>query len=160
MVLIFAIVLIYMIMAAQFESLKHPLSIMFSLPFAISGAFIALFITRQTLNIASFIGIILLMGIVVTNAIVLVDFINQQRRAGMPIKEAIVSAGKIRLRPILMTAISTMIALLPAALGLYEGSEQMQGMSIAAIGGLFTSTILTLVIVSIMYIILEGKKAT
>ena len=160
LVLIFAIVLIYMIMAAQFESLKHPLSIMFSLPFAISGAFIALFITRQTLNIASFIGIILLMGIVVTNAIVLVDFINQQRRAGMPIKEAIVSAGKIRLRPILMTAISTMIALLPAALGLYEGSEQMQGMSIAAIGGLFTSTILTLVIVPIMYIILEGKKAT
>ena len=157
LVLIIAIFLIYMIMAAQFESLKHPLSIMFSLPFAISGAFIALFVTRQTLNITSFIGIILLMGIVVTNAIVLVDFINQQRRAGMPIKEAIISAGQIRLRPILMTAIATILAMVPGSLGLYEGSEEMQGMSIAVIGGLFTSTVLTLIIVPIMYLILEGS---
>ena len=160
LMLIFAIILVYMIMAAQFESLLHPLTIMTSLPFAAIGVFLALFITGQSLNISSFIGLIMLVGIVVTNAIVLVDFINQQKKKGFQIKEAVISAAKIRLRPILMTAICTFFALLPMALGLREGEEQMKGLAIGVMGGLTTSTILTLIIVPIVYIIFDnwGKR--
>jgi len=125
---------------------------MTSLPFAAVGVFLALFITGQSLNISSFIGIIMLVGIVVTNAIVLVDFINQQRKSGQQIKEAVVSAAKIRLRPILMTAICTLFALLPMALALRKGEESMQGLAIGVMGGLTTSTILTLIIVPIVYL--------
>ena len=158
--LIFAIILVYMIMAAQFESLIHPLTIMTSLPFAAIGVFLALFITGQSLNISSFIGLIMLVGIVVTNAIVLVDFINQQKKKGLETKEAVLSAAKIRLRPILMTAICTFFALLPMALGLREGEEQMKGLAIGVMGGLTTSTILTLIIVPIVYLIFDnwGKR--
>ena len=156
-VVIFAMLLIYMIMAAQFESLVHPLAIMFSIPFAFTGAFISLYITGMTLNIESFIGLIFLVGIVVTNAIVLVAFVNQLRREkGYKIDEALVEAGKVRLRPILMTALATIFAMIPMALALREGQEMEQGMAIAVIGGLFTSTVLTLIIVPIMYKILEG----
>ncbi|MEW6096302.1 MAG: efflux RND transporter permease subunit [bacterium] len=153
---IFAIILVYMIMSSQFESLIHPLTIMTCLPFAVSGVFLALFITGQSSNIASFIGIIMLVGIVVTNAIVLVDFINQQRKTGLEIKEAVIAAAKIRLRPILMTAICTIFALLPMALALREGEEEMQGLAIGVMGGLTTSTILTLIIVPIVYIIFDN----
>lgn len=152
---IFAIILVYMIMASQFESLIHPLTIMTCLPFATTGVFLALFITRQSLNIASFIGIIMLVGIVVTNAIVLIDFINHQRKSGLEIKEAVISAAKIRLRPILMTAICTFFALLPMALALREGEEEMQGLAIGVMGGLTTSTIFTLIIIPVVYIIFE-----
>ncbi|MEW6608238.1 MAG: efflux RND transporter permease subunit [bacterium] len=155
---IFAIILVYMIMASQFESLIHPLTIMTCLPFAVTGVFLALFITGQSLNIASFIGIIMLVGIVVTNAIVLVDFINQQRKTGLEIKEAVIAAAKIRLRPILMTAICTIFALLPMALALREGEEEMQGLAIGVMGGLTTSTILTLIIVPIVYIIFDNWR--
>lgn len=157
-VLLMSIILIYMIMAAQFESLLHPFTILFSLPFAVTGAFLALFITGSSFDVTSFIGVILLMGIVVTNAIILVDYINQQRSKGLEITEAIITAGKIRLRPILMTAFATIFAMLPAAIGTGEGSEQMKGMAIAVIGGLFTSTILTLLIVPIVYLILNNLK--
>lgn len=156
LMLIFAIILVYMIMASQFESLIHPLTIMTCLPFAVTGVFLALFITGQSLNISSFIGIIMLVGIVVTNAIILVDFINQQRKSGLEIKEAVVSAAKIRLRPILMTAICTLFALLPLAMALREGEEQMQGLAIGVMGGLTTSTILTLIIVPVVYIIFDN----
>ncbi|MBU1753718.1 efflux RND transporter permease subunit [bacterium] len=162
LMLIFAIVLVYMIMAAQFESLIHPLIIMTSLPFAATGVFLALLITGQSLNISSFIGMIMLVGIVVTNAIILVDFINQQKKSGLETKEAVVSAAKIRLRPILMTAICTFFALLPMALGLREGEEQMKGLAIGVMGGLTTSTRITLIIVPIVYIIFDdwgkGRK--
>lgn len=160
LMLIFAIILVYMIMAGQFESLIHPLTIMVSLPFAVSGVFLALFITGQSLNISSFIGIIMLVGIVVTNAIILVDFINYQRKSGLGLKEAVVCAAKIRMRPILMTAICTLFALLPMALALREGEEIMQGLAIAVMGGLTTSTLLTLIIVPIVYIIFDnlGRK--
>ncbi|MFH1562653.1 MAG: efflux RND transporter permease subunit [Nitrospirota bacterium] len=158
LMLIFAVVLVYMIMAAQFESLIHPLTIMTSLPFAAIGVFLALFITQQSLNISSFIGIIMLVGIVVTNAIILVDFINQQRKKGLEIKEAVISAARIRLRPILMTAICTFFALLPMALALREGEEEMQGLAIGVMGGLTSSTILTLIIVPIVYIVFDRKR--
>ncbi len=153
--LIFAILLVYMIMASQFESLIHPLTIMTCLPFAITGVLLALCITHQSLNISSFIGLIMLVGIVVTNAIVLVDFINQQKKKGLEVKEAVLSAAKIRLRPILMTAICTFFALMPMALGLREGEEEMQGLAIGVMGGLTTSTILTLIIVPIVYVIFD-----
>lgn len=156
LMLIFAIILVYMIMASQFESLIHPLTIMTCLPFAVAGVFLSLFITGQSLNISSFIGIIMLVGIVVTNAIILVDFINHQRKKGLEIKEAVISAAKIRLRPILMTAICTLFALLPMAMALREGEETMQGLAIGVMGGLTTSTILTLIIVPIVYIIFDN----
>jgi len=156
LMLVMAIILIYMIMAAQFESLLHPLSIMFSMPFAATGAFLALFITNQTLCITSFIGLILLMGIVVTNAVVLVDYVNQLRRKkGLGRMEALVEGGKVRLRPILMTALATIFAMIPGALALREGQDMEQGMGIVVIGGLITSTILTLVIVPIVYSLLD-----
>ncbi|RLC42475.1 MAG: hypothetical protein DRH51_00685 [Candidatus Coatesbacteria bacterium] len=156
-VLVVAMILVYMIMATQFESLTQPLSIMFSIPFAFTGSILFLFIFGQSLNITSFIGLIFLVGIVVTNAIVLVDFVNQLRRDKKhSIDDALVEAGKIRLRPILMTAFATIFAMIPMALALREGQEMEQGMAIAVIGGLFTSTILTLIIVPIAYKILEG----
>ncbi|MGQ9705979.1 MAG: efflux RND transporter permease subunit [bacterium] len=155
-VLLFSFLLVYMIMAASFESLVHPLAIMFSIPFAFTGAFVSLFIANKSLDIESFIGLIFLVGIVVTNAIVFIDFVNQLRRQkGYDIDDALVEAGKIRLRPILMTAFATIFAMVPLALALRAGEEMEQGMAIAVIGGLFTSTILTLIIVPIVYKILD-----
>ncbi|MFC1855546.1 efflux RND transporter permease subunit, partial [Thermodesulfobacteriota bacterium] len=158
--LILAIVIVYMIMAAEFESLLAPLVIMFTLPLAMTGAIGALYVTGHALSIVSYIGIIMLIGIVVNNAIVLVDYIYLLRRNGMEKNEAIKEAGITRLRPILITALTTMFGLLPIALGIGEGAETRAPMAIAVIGGLLTSTLLTLVVIPVTYSLFEtfGEK--
>lgn len=158
--LILAVILVYMIMASQFESLVYPFIIMFSVPFALTGAIGGLVITGRTLSVPAFIGIIMLSGIVVNNAIVLVDYINTLRSRGEERNTAILKAGPVRLRPILMTALTTMLGLLPMALGLGEGSESQAPLATAVIGGLGFSTILTLVVIPVMYTLIDdfGKK--
>jgi len=156
MALVLAILLVYMIMAAQYESLLYPFVIMFAMPPTIIGVILSLLITGRTLNVASLIGVIMLAGIVVNNAIVLVDYINiLRRRDGMGRKEAILKAGPTRLRPILMTTLTTILALVPLVLGLGEGAELSSPLATVVFGGLAFSTVITLVLVPCMYIILE-----
>lgn len=155
MALLLAILLVYMIMASQFESLLHPFIIMFTMPVTVIGVILALVITGQTFSVVTFIGIIMLAGIVVNNAIVLVDYINVLRRRGMAKEEAILLAGPTRLRPILMTALTTILAMIPLALGIGEGAEMQAPMAIAVIGGLTTSTFLTLLFIPVMYSLLD-----
>ncbi|MFA9423590.1 MAG: efflux RND transporter permease subunit [Sedimentibacter sp.] len=150
-----AVLLVYMIIAAQFESLIQPLSIMFSVPLALSGGFIALFVTGLHLNVVGLIGCIILVGIVVNNAIVLVDYINKRRIAGEERNVAILKAGPIRIRPILMTALTTILGLVPMSLGIGEGAELTQSMGVVVIGGLALSTLLTLVVIPVMYTIFD-----
>lgn len=149
--LILAVILVYMVMASQFESLLHPFTIMFSVPLALTGALFALFITGNPISLPAIIGMIMLVGIVVNNAIVLVDYVNQLRQKGFERTEAILEAGPTRLRPILMTAMTTILAMIPMALGLGEGTQMMAPMAIAVIGGLSASTVLTLVVVPLIY---------
>jgi len=149
-----AIVLIFMIMASQFQSLSYPLIIMFTIPLAFTGGFLALFVTGMTVSVVSMIGFIILVGVVVNNGIVLVDYTNQLREKGMEIKEALLEAGKTRLRPIVMTAITTILALSTMALAFGTGAEMMQPMAVTTIGGLLYATVLTLLVVPIMYYLL------
>ena len=155
--LLLAVFLVYLVMASQFESLIHPLVILFTIPLALVGAVLALFITGTTLNVVAFIGVIMLAGIVVNNAIVLVDLINQLRAKGMQKADAIVEAGKARLRPILMTTLTTALGLLPMAIGFGEGSEMRTPMAITVIGGLLVSTLLTLLVIPVVYSLLDRK---
>jgi len=156
--LLLAVFLVYLVMASQFESLIHPFVILFTIPLALVGAVLALFITGTTLNIVAFIGIIMLAGIVVNNAIVLVDLINQLRAQGFERHAAILEAGRARLRPILMTSLTTALGLLPMALGFGEGSEVRTPMAITVIGGLVVSTLLTLVVIPVVYSLLDRKR--
>ena len=153
--LILAVVLVYMILASQFESLLHPLSIMLSVPLGFSGGALGLLIARKAFSVPAFIGLIMLAGIVVNNAIVLVDYVNTRRKAGEDRTEAIVNAGPVRLRPILMTTLTTVLGLIPLALGIGEGAEAQAPMAITVIGGLTLSTMLTLVFVPVMYTIFD-----
>jgi len=153
--LLLAIILVYAVMAIQYESFFYPLVIMFSLPTIFIGVMVSLAITGKSFSVIAFIGIIMLVGIAVANAIVLVDYIKQLRERGLPRTEAIAEAGAVRLRPILMTALATILALLPVAIGIGEGAETMQPMGIVVIGGLFASTVITLVLVPVMYTILD-----
>ena len=153
-----AIFLVYLVMASQFESLIHPFVILFTIPLALVGAVIALFITGTTVNIVAFIGVIMLAGIVVNNAIVLVDLINQLRAQGKERYDAIMEAGAARLRPILMTSLTTALGLLPMAMGFGEGSEVRTPMAITVIGGLVVSTLLTLVVIPVVYSLLDRKR--
>jgi len=156
--LLLAIVLVYMVMAAQFESLRDPLIIMFSIPLASIGIVLALLLTNTTFNIQAFIGTILLAGIVVNNAIVLVDCINQLRREeGLALREAVELGGRRRLRPILMTTLTTVLGLVPMALGLGEGGEVQAPMARVILGGLTTSTLITLVFIPILYTLVEER---
>ncbi len=153
-------VLAYMILAAQFESFVHPVTVLLSMPLSFVGAFGALFITGNTINLFSLIGLILLMGLVKKNAILLVDYTNTLRAGGMGRREAILSAGPVRLRPILMTTFAIVFGMLPIALGIGEGAETRAPMAIATIGGLLTSLLLTLVVVPVVYDLfdeLQGK---
>lgn len=150
-----AIILVYIILAAQFESLIYPLSIMLSVPLSFFGASFSLFITGRPLSVPAFIGIILLAGIVVRNAIVLIDFTNILRRQGVDRTEALLTAGPVRLRPILMTTLCTVLGLLPLAIGLGEGGESQAPMATVVIGGLLFSTLLTLVVIPVVYSILD-----
>ncbi|MBN2795635.1 MAG: efflux RND transporter permease subunit [Clostridia bacterium] len=152
-------ILVYMIMASQFESLIYPFVIVFSVLFAFSGAFITLFLTGTPLSIVSMLGLIVLTGIVVNNGIVLVDYINKLKEEGKSTFDAIMEAGPTRLRPIFMTALTTILALLPIALGFGEGSEMMTPLGLVVVGGLSYSTILTLVIVPSMYALVDGIKS-
>ena len=147
-----ALVLVYMVMACLYESLRDPFVVMFSVPLAIIGVSLILFLTHTTFNMQSYIGCIMLGGILVNNAILLVDQINDlHRRDGLPMYAAIEEAGRRRLRPILMTALTTIFGLLPLALGLGEGGETQAPMARAVIGGLASSTLITLVVVPVMY---------
>ena len=156
--LLLAVVIVYMVLAAQFESFLHPLAIMVSLPLSLIGALGGLFIMGQTLSMMSFIGLIMLMGLVTKNAILLVDNANQKRDAGMPVKTALIEAGATRLRPILMTTFAMIFGMLPVALGMGEGAEFRSPMGVAVIGGLITSTLLTLLLVPAVYSAFEGAK--
>ena len=138
-------------MASQFESLTYPFIIMFSIPFAISGVVLALGLTGSTFNMMSFVGLIMLVGIVVKNGIVLVDYINLNRERGMGVIRSVVNGGKSRLRPVLMTTLTTILGMLPLAISSAQGSEMWKPMAITVIGGLTVSTILTLVIVPTLY---------
>ena len=155
--LLLAVFLVYLVMASQFESLIHPLVILFTIPLALVGAVLALYITGTTINIVAFIGIIMLAGIVVNNAIVLVDLINQLRAQGKERFAAILEAGTARLRPILMTSLTTTLGLLPMAMGFGEGSEVRTPMAITVIGGLTVSTLLTLVVIPVVYSLMDRK---
>jgi hydrophobe/amphiphile efflux-1 (HAE1) family protein len=148
---ILAIVLVYMVLASQFKSLIDPLVIMFSVPLGVTGVFVMLFLTGTTLNVNSFMGIIMMVGIVVSNGVLLVDFANVLRERGKPLIEATVEAGKTRLRPILMTTIATIVGLIPMALGIGEGSETNLPLARAVIGGLTVSTVFTLFLVPALY---------
>jgi len=152
-----AVFLVYLVMASQFESLIHPFVILFTIPLALVGAVLALFVTGTTINIVALIGVIMLAGIVVNNAIVLVDLINQLRAQGVERSLAIVEAGAARLRPILMTTLTTALGLLPMAMGLGEGAEVRAPMAITVIGGLLVSTLLTLVVIPVVYSLLDRK---
>ncbi len=156
--LILAIFLVYLVMASQFESLIHPFVILFTIPLALVGAVLALYITGTTVNIVALIGVIMLAGIVVNNAIVLVDLINQLRAQGVERVEAIMEAGSARLRPILMTSLTTALGLLPMAMGFGEGSEVRTPMAITVIGGLVVSTLLTLVVIPVVYSLMDRKR--
>ncbi|MDD4308920.1 MAG: efflux RND transporter permease subunit, partial [Candidatus Cloacimonetes bacterium] len=147
-----ALVLIYMVMASQYESLKDPFIVMFSVPLAVIGVALALFLTGTTFNIQSYIGCIMLGGIVVNNAILLVDTTNLlRRRDKMPVREAIEEAGRRRLRPILMTALATVLGMLPMAIGLGEGGEAQAPLARAVLGGMISSTLITLIIIPVVY---------
>ena len=155
--LILAVFLVYLVMASQFESLIHPFVILFTIPLALVGAVLALFITGTTINIVALIGVIMLAGIVVNNAIVLVDLVNQLRAQGATKIDAILEAGAARLRPILMTSLTTALGLLPMAIGFGEGSEVRSPMAITVIGGLLVSTLLTLLVIPVVYSLLDRK---
>src|SRR6056297_1465820 len=152
-----AVFLVYLVMASQFESLLHPFIILFTIPLALVGAILALYMTGTTISVVVFIGLILLAGIVVNNAIVLIDLINQMRRKGTEKMEAIMMGGKSRLRPILMTTLTTTLGLLPLAIGFGDGAELRAPMGITVIGGLLVSTFLTLVVIPVMYSIMDRK---
>jgi HAE1 family hydrophobic/amphiphilic exporter-1 len=149
--------LVYIVMASQFESLIYPAIIMFSVPFAVSGVILAFVLTGSTLNMMSFVGIIMLVGIVVKNGIVLVDYINLNRGRGLGVIQAVVRGGKSRLRPVLMTTLTTILGMMPLALSVSQGSELWKPMAITVIGGLTVSTIFTLVIVPTVYAVFAGS---
>jgi HAE1 family hydrophobic/amphiphilic exporter-1 len=155
--LMLALFLVYLVMASQFESFLHPFVIMFTIPLALIGAVLALFITGSTISVVVLIGAILLAGIVVNNAIVLIDLINQLRAKGMAKIEAIMEGGRLRLRPILMTTLTTTFGLLPLALGFGEGAEIRSPMAITVIGGLTVSTVLTLIVIPVVYSLVDRK---
>ncbi|QAU33566.1 efflux RND transporter permease subunit [Janthinobacterium sp. 17J80-10] len=157
--LLLAIIFIYMILASQFASFLQPIAIMSSLPLTLIGVFLALLLFRSTLNMFSIIGFIMLMGLVTKNAILLVDFANQARKQGMARAEALLEAAHVRLRPILMTTLAMVFGMVPLAFGLAEGSEQRAPMGQAVIGGIITSSLLTLVVVPVMYTYLDDFAA-
>jgi multidrug efflux pump len=150
---VLAVIFIYLVLAAQFESFVHPLTILFSVPLAVVGALAALSLTGQSLNIYSQIGLIMLIGLVTKNSILIVEFANQLRRRGAAVRDAVVRAARIRLRPILMTSFATMFGVLPIALGVGAGGEARAPLGIAVVGGMFFSTFLTLVLVPVVYLV-------
>ena len=152
-----AVFLVYLVMASQFESLVHPFVIMFCVPLAVIGVIFSLWITGTTVSVMVFLGVIILAGIVVNNAIVLIDYTNQLRAEGMPRRKALMEAGQVRLRPIVMTTLTTVLGLVPMALGWGEGAEVRAPMAITVMGGLIFSTLLTLVFIPVVYDLIDRK---
>ncbi len=159
LMLLLAVVFIYLVMVAQFQSFLSPFIIMFTIPLAFTGGLFALFLTDNEISVVAMIGFVMLAGIIVNNGIVMVDYINQLRRAGMSKREAIVESGKTRLRPILMTALTTILSMSTLALGLGDGSEMMQPMAIVTEGGLIYGTLLTLIVVPCIYDAFNREKS-
>ena len=153
-----AIVFIYLIMVAQFQSLLSPFIVMFTMPLAFTGGFLGLVIAGQEVSVIALIGFVMLCGIIVNNGIVLVDYTNQLRAGGMEKRKAIITAGKTRMRPILMTALTTILGLSTMAAGIGMGSDMVQPMAVVTIGGLLYGTLLTLFVVPCIYDILNRKK--
>ena len=153
-----AVMLMYLILVVQFESFLDPIAIMISLPLSLIGVVIALLVTGDTLNIMSMIGVMLLMGIVAKNAILLIDFAKWGRERGMDRREALIEAGRIRLRPIMMTTFALIAGMVPVALGLGEGADFRAPLGRAIIGGVITSTLLTLLVIPTVYEILDESK--
>lgn len=161
--LLFALVLgifvAYMVLGAQFNSFVHPFTVLLALPFSVTGAFIALTLTGITLNIYSMIGLLLLMGIVKKNSILLVEFTNERRKLGKDVRAALLEACPVRLRPILMTSVSTIAGAVPAALALGAGAETIRPMAVVVIGGMIASTVLTLFVVPAAYSLLARLQS-
>ncbi len=154
-----AIAIVYVVMVATFKSLIQPLILLVSVPFAAVGALVALLITGTALSVPSLIGVLMLVGIVVTNAIVLIDLVNRYRNEGQSVNDALINGARQRLRPILMTAVATIFALIPMALGLTGGGVFIsQPLAVVVIGGLVSSTVLTLIIVPVLYRLIEGRR--
>jgi len=151
------ILLVYIVLATQFESLRMPFIVLLSLPFAFTGVFLALYITGTTLSLIGYVGAIMLVGIVIKNGVVMVDFTNLLHERGQTINQAVINAGKSRLRPVLMTSLTTIFGMMPLALGVGEGSEMWQPMGVAIIGGLSFSTLITLIIVPVVYSIFGAQ---
>jgi len=158
--LMLSIFLVYLVMASQFESLLHPFLIMFTIPLAFVGVFMALLLFGMPMSILVFIGMIMLAGIVVNNAIVLVDYVNQLRRRGLSLEDSIEQAGTVRMRPILMTTLTTLFGLMPLAFGLGAGSELQSPMAITVMSGLLVSTLLTLLVIPTLYYLVEHKRGS
>ncbi|MDH6344008.1 HAE1 family hydrophobic/amphiphilic exporter-1 [Parabacteroides sp. PFB2-12] len=156
--LILSVILVYMVLASQFESLLHPFTILLTIPLAVVGAILLFFLTGTTINMMGFIGIVMLVGIAVNNSIILVDRINQLKLQGMELTEAIVEAGQQRIRPIIMTSLTTILALLPMTFSFGEGSSLRTPMAIAVVGGLITSTLMSLMVIPCVYYLLEKMK--
>lgn len=158
LMLLLAVVFIYLIMVAQFQSLLSPFIIMFTIPLAFTGGFIGLFVTGEPVSITSMLGFIMLAGLIVNNGIVLIDYINQMRREGVGKKEAIIEAGKTRLRPILMTALTTILAMSTSALSRQQGARMMKPMAVAIIGGMIYGTLLTMIVIPCIYDAFNREK--
>jgi HAE1 family hydrophobic/amphiphilic exporter-1 len=156
-VLILAIFLVYLVMASKFESLVHPFVILLTIPLALIGAVWALWLTGTTVNVVAYIGLIMLAGIVVNQSIVLIDAVNQARERGLPKHDAIIEAGRLRLRPILITKLTTILGLMPMALGIGEGAEVRAPMAITVIGGVLLTTFLTLLVIPVVYSVMDRK---
>ena len=159
LMMLLAVIFIYLIMVAQFQSLLLPFIIMFTIPLAFTGGFLSLFLADQEVSVIAMLGFIMLAGVIVNNGIVLIEYITQARQEGKLKKEAIVEAGITRLRPILMTALTTILAMIPASLGLGEGASMMQPMSITMVGGLVYGTILTLIVIPCVYDLFTKEKS-
>ena len=156
--LLLGMILVYMVMASQFESFRDPFIILFSIPFGMIGAVLVHIIFRQTFTLVSFIGLIMIVGIVVNNAIVLISYINILRARGLKVREAITKGGRARLRPVLMTTLTTVFGLMPLAFSKGEGSEEWFTLGLTVIGGLLVSTLITLIFIPTLYSVFEERK--
>ena len=156
--IVLAIIFIYLIMVAQFQSLLLPFIILFIIPISFTGGFLGLILTGMDVSIIAMMGLLILSGIIVNNGIVFIDYVNQLRQAGFDKREALIQTGKTRLRPIIMTATTTILGLLALALGIGDGSEMLQPMAIVTVGGLIYGTFMTLFIIPILYDLLQRKS--
>ncbi len=158
MALVVAVILVYLVMVLTFGSLSTPFIIMFSIPLAAIGSIVALFVTNRPLDVSALIGVLMLVGIVVTNAIVLLDLVEQMKARGFSTHDALIRGGRTRVRPIVMTAIATIFALMPLVLGFSEGSIIASELGTVVVGGLFTSTFLTLIVIPVAYSLLDSVR--